>query len=309
MHVSRTWRPGWPCPATAILAQQRHGGRDPSYAVAADGAHWRAFRTPEGPGTLRVAPRPSAGEVDLDAWGPGAAWLLDGAPALLGADDDPAGFEPRHAVVADLWRRFPAWRLGRSRLVLDALVPAVIEQKVTGQEAFAGYASLLRRFGDPAPGPTREERPGAPVLRVPPDPERLRSVPSWEWLRMPVDLARSSTVVRAARVADGLERTVREPGAAAEAALRSVRGIGVWTAAEVRRRTLGDPDAVSFGDYHVAKDVGWALTGEPVDDAGLAELLEEYRPHRARVTELVVLGRLGPPRRGPRMAPRRHLPR
>ena len=53
----------------------------------------------------------------------------------------------------------------------------------------------------------------------------------------------------------------------------SVPGVGVWTAAETAHRALGDADAVSFGDYHVAKNVGWALTGEAVDDDGMAELL------------------------------------
>ena len=31
-------------------------------------------------------------------------------------------------------------------------VPAIIEQKVTGQEAFAGYRRLVRSYGEPAPG-------------------------------------------------------------------------------------------------------------------------------------------------------------
>jgi 3-methyladenine DNA glycosylase/8-oxoguanine DNA glycosylase len=72
---------------------------------------------------------------------------------------------------------------------------------------------------------------------------------------------------------------------------------------------LGDADAVSFGDYHVAKDIGWALTGEPVTDEQLEELLEPWRPHRGRVQALVSLAGLHRPRHGPRMAPRTHLPR
>ena len=40
---------------------------------------------------------------------------------------------------------------------------------------------------------------------------------------------------------------------------------------------------MSFGDYHVAKDIGWALTGRPVDDEELEVLLEPYRGHRLRV--------------------------
>jgi 3-methyladenine DNA glycosylase/8-oxoguanine DNA glycosylase len=91
--------------------------------------------------------------------------------------------------------------------------------------------------------------------------------------------------------------------------LRSLPGIGVWTSAETRSRAHGDADAVSFGDYHIAKNVGYALTGEAVDDDGLAELLEPYRPHRYRVQRLVELARAGRPRRGARMAPRTHLPR
>lgn len=305
----RTWRPGWACPVTTILRQQRHGGGDPSCAVAPDGAHWRAFRTPVGPGTLRVLARPADGEVELAAWGAGREWLLDAAPALLGAEDDVSGFEPHHPLVAELWRRFSSWRISRSGLILDALVPAVIEQKVTGQEAFAGYAALLRRHGEPAPLPA--DAAGTPVarLRVPPSAQRLRQVPSWDWIRFPVDPQRSRTVVQVARVAESLERRVVAPGAEGERLLRVVPGVGRWTAAETLRRALGDADAVSFGDYHVAKDVGFALTGERLDDDALEELLEPYRPHRARVPELVALAGLGAPRHGPRMAPRRHLPR
>jgi len=99
------------------------------------------------------------------------------------------------------------------------------------------------------------------------------------------------------------------PGEQVDRRLQSLPGVGVWTSAEVRSRAHGNADAVSFGDYHVAKDVGWALTGEEVDDDGLAELLEPYRPHRYRVQRLVEMARIHRPRRGPRMAPRRHLGR
>lgn len=299
----RVWRPGWACPVATVLRQQRHGAGDPTYAITSDGAHWRTFRTPLGPATVRVRARPAAGEVVARAWGDGAAWLLDALPGLLGADDDVAGFVPHHPQVAEAWRRFGAWRLGRSGLVMDALVPAVIEQKVTGQEAFRGYAALVRRHGEPAPGPT-----DGPRLHVAPTAAAVAAVPSWEWLALHIDPARSRTLVTAARVADGLERSTGLPSEEVDRRLRSVRGIGVWTSAEVRRRAHGDADAVSFGDYHVAKDVGWALTGTPVDDDGMAELLEPYRPHRGRVPELLAMAGLHRPRHGARMAPRTHLP-
>ena len=91
------------------------------------------------------------------------------------------------------------------------------------------------------------------------------------------------------------------PGAA-DRRLISLPGIGVWTSAEVRQRACGDADAVSVGDYHLPSLVGWALAGQKVDDAGMLELLAPYAGHRHRAARLVELGRLGPPRRGPRMS-------
>lgn len=299
----RVWRPEWPCPAGQILGIHRRGAGDPTYRIDEDGRHWRGIRTPEGPTTLAVHTKPDLGEVHASAWGDGAAWVLDTLPALLGADDDPSDFEPTHPVVKEAWRRHPHWRLGRSNRVMEALLPAVVEQKVTGQEAFAGFRNLVKRYGEPAPGPGAERR-----LFLQPHPERLRKIPSWEWLRLHIDPARSRTIVTAARVAESLERTLSQDNAEADRRLRSVPGIGQWTSAEVRFRAHGDADAVSFGDYHVAKDIGWALLGEEIDDDGLAELLEPWRPHRHRVQALVGMSGLRRPRHGPRMAPRTHLP-
>jgi len=110
-------------------------------------------------------------------------------------------------------------------------------------------------------------------------------------------------------VAESLERTVGMPSDEVERRLTSLPGVGVWTAAEVRQRAHGDPDAVSFGDYHVATHMGWALTGKPITDDQLAILLGRERPHRYRVQHLVTRRMAAPPRRGPRTALRRHLPR
>jgi 3-methyladenine DNA glycosylase/8-oxoguanine DNA glycosylase len=287
-----------------VLSVLRKGPGDPTYRVDPDGTIWRGIRTPVGTATLRLRTEGYGARVHAAAWGDGAGWALDQVPAMLGAEDDPTGFEPRHAVVADAQRRHRHWRLTRTGLVMEALVPVILEQKVTGQEAYRGFRLLVRRFGEPAPGPGADRD-----LWVQPSPERIVMIPSWDWLRLHVDPARSRTAVRAARVAAALERTLHASRDDADRRLRSVPGIGIWTSAEVRSRAHGDADAVSFGDYHVARDIGWALTGEPLDDDGLAELLEPYRPHRYRVQRLVELAGLRRPRHGPRMAPRTHLPR
>jgi 3-methyladenine DNA glycosylase/8-oxoguanine DNA glycosylase len=286
-----------------IVSAFRRGGGDPTFQPDRGHGWWLGLPTPEGPATLRLVQRADLAEVHASAWGPGASWALDTVPSLLGEGDDDSGFVARHPAVASARRQYAAWRVPRSRLVLHALVPAAIEQKVTGQEAFGGYRSLVHRFGSRAPGPGEARR-----LWVAPTATEWAAIPSWEWLRASVDGARSGTAVRAAKAAGRLEQCADLPAEAARARLRAVPGVGVWTAAEVGQRALGDADAVSFGDYHVAKNVTWALTGEARGDDEMAELLEPYRGHRYRVQHLLELGGGMRPRRGPRIAPRTHLP-
>ncbi|MGI8949770.1 MAG: DNA-3-methyladenine glycosylase family protein [Ornithinimicrobium sp.] len=300
----REWRPGRPVDVAATWGTLRRGAGDPAWH--SDGrAVWRGISTAQGPLTLRVAGQRGDARVVAHAWGSVAAveTVLDRLPRMLGADDDVTGFVPRHPVLEQAMRRRPGWRVPCTGLVLESLVPAVIEQKVTGQEAFGGWRRLVRRHGTPAPGP------GAALgLRVPPDVPRLRALPSWEWLKMGISPQRADTLMRVLEVATRMEELPSLEAAAARRRLMSVRGVGVWTAAETAQRALGDPDAVSFGDYHVAKNIGWALTGREVDDTGLADLLAPWTGHRYRVQRLLELTGAFRPRRGPRMAPRRHLP-
>ena len=300
VRVVRTTRP---VPLGAVLSVFRRGAGDPTSHRDSAG-WWFAWRAPTGPVTLRLEARaPVAQEVTASAWGSGAAWVLEQVPALLGEHDDAAGFETHHRPVAEAHRAFAGWRVPRSGLVVQALVASIIEQKVTGKEAFAGYRRLVRRFGEPAPGPV-----GSLRLVVPPDAAGWGGIPSWEWLAAGVDPQRSRTVVRAVGHAGRLDDAAEMPADAARARVQALPGVGRWTWAEVAQRALGLPDEVSFGDYHVAKDIGWALTGAPVDDDGLAELLEPYAGHRYRVQRLLELAGASRQRRGPRMAPRTHLP-
>ncbi|MBO0846805.1 MAG: DNA-3-methyladenine glycosylase 2 family protein [Nocardioides sp.] len=296
----RVWRPDWPVSVTGALYPLRRGAGDPTFRVVGDQV-WCGIRTPVGPATLCIGTRPHDGEVEAGAWGAGADWALGRLPSLLGADDDESGFRyDLHPLVAEAWRRRPHVRFGATHRVWEALVPAVIEQKVIGQEAFAGFRRLVHRYGERAPGPGRNLR-----LWVQPASETVRWIPSWEWLRMHIDPARSRTLVRAASVAGSLERLTRDD---ADTLLRTVPGIGEWTSAVIRSRAFGDPDAVRFGDFHIAKDIGWAVSGTPYDDDQLREFLEPWRPQRNRAVVLIHGLAGGKPRRGPRLAPRTHLP-
>jgi 3-methyladenine DNA glycosylase/8-oxoguanine DNA glycosylase len=233
--------------------------------------------------------------IQAAAWGPGASWLLSMVPAALGADDDPSGFDPVHPVLRRLAHRHPGLRIGRTGLVMEALVPAVLEQKVSGVEAHRAWRLLMLKHGTPAPGPAPRG------MRVFPPPAVWRRIPSWEWHRAGVEAVRARTIIGATHVAGRLEEIVGMTPAAADRRLQSLPGIGPWTSAEIRQRACGDPDAVSVGDLHLPGVVGWALAGRVVDDAGMLELLAPYAGHRHRAASLVVAGGFGPPRRGPRM--------
>ena len=278
------------------MAPLRRGPLDPCFQIARDGAIWRTSLLASGAVTARIS-RAAPDAVGCVAWGGGADEFLDSAPALLGLDDDPRDFAPVHPTIAAAHRRVPQLRLGRTGRVLEALIPAVLEQRVPGADAFRAWRRLVTKFGSPAPGPAPDR------MRVPPAAEVWRAIPSWEFHRANVDPGRARTVVRCAQRAGSLERLTGWPPARARAALTSLPGVGEWTAAETAQRAFGDADALAVGDYHYSTMIGWTLLGHPIDDAAMVELLEPMRPHRHRVVRLLeVSGLAVEPRRGARLS-------
>ena len=300
----REWQAPFLVDVRLTLSVQGRGRSDPTFRIDEAGAVWRTSLTPDGPATIRVtAPFPAASApagplVLAQAWGPGADWLLDALPGALGLHDDISGFDPSgHPVLRQVARRHPGLRLGRSGRLMEALVPAVLEQKVLTIEAHRAWRILLAKFGGQPPGPAPRG------MRVFPDPKTWRRIPSWDWHRAGVEGVRAQTIIRACTVADSLERLLATTHEEADRLLRTIPGIGPWTSAETRQRAAGDPDAVSVGDAHLPDMVGWALAGRSAtDDEEMLELLGPYAGHRHRVTRLVNLSGLGgPPRRAPKL--------
>ena len=276
------------------LAPHRRGPGDPSLQIDADGTIWRTSLQSSGPATARIT-RTAADTVVCGAWGAGAAEFLENLPALMGADDAAASFQPTHPTVALAQSKVPHLRIGRTGRVLEALIPAILEQRVQGVASFRSWRLLLTRFGSPAPGPAPER------MRVPPPAEVWRAIPSWEYHRANVDPGRARTIVGCAGRADALERLTA--GRDNSGALTSLPGVGVWTAAETAQRAFGDADALSVGDYHLSTMIGWTLLGHAIDDAAMVELLEPMRPHRYRAVRLLeVSGLAYLPRRGARLS-------
>jgi 3-methyladenine DNA glycosylase/8-oxoguanine DNA glycosylase len=256
---------------------------------------WRATRTPEGPAVQHIVS--NAGRFDMRAWGRGAEWLAEKLPALLGSNDDHSLFEPA-GLVGNLNRRFPGLRTPRTDAVWEALLPAILEQKVTGTEARDSFRRLHRSLGELAPSPSE-----GPRLLLPLDPAVAAGAPSHAFMKCNVERKRSDAIKTSGAYARRLEETVQMPIAEANERIAVLPGVGAWTVAEVGQRAFGDSDAVSVGDYHLKNLVAWNLAGKPrgTDDEML-ELLEPYRPFRGRVVALIQRGGEAQPKYGPRLS-------
>ncbi|MGZ6980458.1 MAG: DNA-3-methyladenine glycosylase family protein [Acidimicrobiia bacterium] len=267
------------------------GAGDPTMRIGLADAY-RAMRTPDGPATVHV--RSIGYDISMQAWGPGADWALASVPGLVGALDDASGFQPQHHVIDELWRRHKDVRITRTGVVMQSLIPAILEQKVTGMEARRAYRSMVMATSEPAPGDVG--------LYLPPDPARLAETPYFAFHPWGVERRRAETVRAACEQASRLEAGTTLTLDQANARLLAIRGVGPWTAAEVARTALGDADAISVGDFHLPNVVCWALAREPRGtDERMLELLEPYRGHRGRVQALLEAGSISAPAFGPRM--------
>jgi 3-methyladenine DNA glycosylase/8-oxoguanine DNA glycosylase len=277
------------------LSPLRRGPGDPTYK-SIDGVIWKTALLPSGPITARIE-KTARETVDCEVWGSGATEFVEKLPGWLGVYDDRTGFAPTEPTIAAAYRRAPQLRLGRTDLVMEALIPAVLEQRVAGKDAFRAWRLLVTKYGTPAPGP-------APAgMRVFPAADVWRRIPSWEFHLANVDPGRARTLVGCAQRADAVERLTARAPERARAALQSLPGVGIWTAAETAQRAWGDADALSVGDYHLSNVVGSTLLGHRIDDAEMLELLEPLRPHRHRAVRLLeVSGLARNPRFGARMA-------
>jgi len=265
------------------------GPYDPSVRMV-DGALWRACMTPMGPATTCI--RGDGGHFTAEAWGTGAEWAVAHAPELLGSTDSLDGFAPQ-GKLKELHRRNPGLRIPRTRAVYEALLRSVLEQRVQGREAMKSHTQLVKRFGLRAPGPME--------LYIPPQPDAVMEIPSYDFVPMGVERKRAVALHSVARRAAFANGVADLPNPTARQKLELIDGVGVWTAAEVALTALGDADAVPVGDYHAKNLVSFAFTGEPRgDDARMLELLAPYAGHRGRVLMLMAAAGIQAPRFGPR---------
>jgi 3-methyladenine DNA glycosylase/8-oxoguanine DNA glycosylase len=272
------------------LRPMRLGKHDPTVLLAERAALW-ASRTPGGPATVRVEHQ--GDRVQVEAWGEGAEDALEHAPASLGLLDDRRGFDPEDPFVKQLHHDSDGLRMPRTDRVMEALVPAILSQRVTGFEAKRAYRQLIERWGEPAPGPGD--------LRLLPRSEVIAEVPYYDLHVIGVEKKRADTLQRACAHANRLEAAAERGTATLRDRLLALPGVGLWTVAEVTRLVHADADAVSVGDFHLKHLVAWALAGEPRgSDDRMLELLEPFAGHRGRVCLLIESSGISAPRFGAR---------
>lgn len=268
-----------------------YGRSNPGIRRPSDHELVRATQTPDGPATVYVGVDAGARRIEAEAWGPGAAAVLDALPTVLGLEASAPRFDGRLGRVQ---RRTPGVRLGRVFDVFELLASYVIRQRVAWRDAVASQVRLMRAFGEPAPGPGG--------LRLPLAPEQWLDIGTTELASFGLELKRARTLREVA------SRAKRIAGWAAELEpeafgrkLELLRGIGPWTSGMVRGLGLGDGDVAPTGDYDLPSLISSFFADEPrADDARMLELLEPYRGHRFRVIHLLWAAGLTAPRFGHR---------
>ncbi len=230
------------------------------------------WQTPDG-----VVHGEIAGATDVDA-------VRRQAARSLSLDHDGSGW-------ADVGRRDPILGAVQARYAwlrpvcfysaYEAATSFVIGQRIAMRQARVIKDRLAGAYGDPI-------EIGGQVVTPFPRPQRLLDLTAVQGLS-------ETKVIRlrelAAAAIDGRLDTARLRGLPEDEALtelRSLPGVGPWTASAILLRGCGVPDALPLGDEISRTAVGWAYgLSEPPDDDAWRAIADGWRPYRMWATVLL----------------------
>jgi AraC family transcriptional regulator of adaptative response / DNA-3-methyladenine glycosylase II len=249
----------------------------PGVELVRDEAYFRTVRLRRHQGSVRVALAPTGRALLVQA-SAGLSGVLLGLAARLNRLFD---LRARPDLIAEHLAQDPLLeRSVRQRpwqRVVGAFdghelaVRAVLGQQVSVAAARTLALRLVSRFGTPIETGHPELThgfPGAPMLAA---------KSPLELSHIGIPMARAATLVSLSSLFQRRPEAF-EPGAdpaEALALLRSVRGVGAWTAEYIAMRALGWPDAFPAGDLGVQKALGG------VKPRAATERAERWRPWRA----------------------------
>ncbi|MEO8677633.1 MAG: AlkA N-terminal domain-containing protein [Vicinamibacterales bacterium] len=256
----------WPA-ALAFLAARATPGVE---CVDAAG-YWRTISLGGKQGTIRVSRADTGDALNLEVRFPDPRALLLIVERVrrifdLGADPaviaDQLGDDP---LLRASFRKHPGIRTLGAWDGFELAVRAIIGQQISVRGATTIAGRIAAMFGTPSLFPTPAQLMAAPIEEA-------------------GVIAARATAIRelAGRVADGrvVFGETCDP-AAAVGALRSIRGIGEWTAHYIAMRALGEPDAFPSGDV-VLRRMSGGLTARELDRRA-----EAWRPWRSYAVMLL----------------------
>jgi AraC family transcriptional regulator, regulatory protein of adaptative response / DNA-3-methyladenine glycosylase II len=239
----------------ARMLRYLRGRAIPGVESVTDSIYSRTVRMGEHEGWFNVTHVPDRHQVALEidpALSPVLMPLLMRVRAQFDLDANPAIIEQHLREDPLLAQRIDAASGLRVPGCFDAFelaVRAVLGQQVSVAGATTLSGRMVERFGDavkkPLAGPARHFPPAS----------RLAGAEVGEIARIGMPGTRAQTIINLARFADagGLQMPPGAPLEEAVARLKSVRGIGDWTAHYIALRALRFPDAFPAGDLGLQK--------------------------------------------------------
>lgn len=182
-------------------------------------------------------------------------------------------------MLAPQIARTPGLRVPGAFDIFELAIRAVLGQQVSVAGASTVAGRLVQRFGAPLATPF-----GA-VTHHFPTPQVLAHSPLDQLAAIGIPGARAATLQNLAQfaLAGGLQRQAAADAASMVAQLKTVKGIGEWTAQYIAMRALRYPDAFPAGDLGLQKAVAQLATPPAVrfSEKQLLQRAEGWAPWRA----------------------------
>ncbi|MBT8079918.1 MAG: helix-turn-helix domain-containing protein [Gammaproteobacteria bacterium] len=253
----------------------------PGVETVVDDTYWRTLSIDGEHAVISVRPAQQDGYLSLGLQGVDTSRLFEivqsarevfdlDAPiaeiaSVLAADD----------VLQKALRANPGVRVPGAWDGFELTVRAVLGQQISVKAATTLAGRIAARYGEPL----QLKYPEASVnlARIFPTPDKLRRA---RLNNMGLVTSRAETIRRiAAVVADGqLTFDAAQEPQDFVATLKSIRGVGDWTAQYVAMRALKNPDAFPASDLGLLKSID---RSQRVTPANLEQRAESWRPWRA----------------------------
>jgi AraC family transcriptional regulator of adaptative response / DNA-3-methyladenine glycosylase II len=244
----------------------------------------RSFSLDGATGTLDVTPRPGEAHLVARLYVDAPAPLIRITERLrrqfdLGADPVTIGEQlGKDPVLAPLVASRPGLRVPGAWDGFEVAVRAILGQQVSVRGAATLAGRLAEAYGETLPKAARRPEGEGTPSRLFPRPEALLDLDA---ARIGLPRARAAAITALARaVGDGgVDLDASRDLDSTVAQLRSLPGIGEWTAQYVAMRALHEPDAFPHGDLGLRRALGGRA-----DLASAAEVCrrgEAWRPWRA----------------------------